>query len=99
MFKNGGSDSTDDFEALFHSMRARKELERMYIGDLEVIIAFLFFSIQGGASSNGGDKFLNPFSSRRNAQMAVHKETQGFKVPSRAPRRKKKGIFFGIFHF
>jgi hypothetical protein len=35
IFRSAGEDVTKDFEAMFHSIRARKKLEELYIGDLK----------------------------------------------------------------
>ena len=35
MFKNAGKDSTADFEAMYHSQKARKILDDLYVGDLD----------------------------------------------------------------
>jgi cytochrome-b5 reductase len=35
LFRNAGKDSTKDFEAMFHSMKARNILEKYHVGDLD----------------------------------------------------------------
>jgi NAD(P)H-flavin reductase len=35
LFRNAGKDSTKDFEAMFHSMKARKILQKYHVGELD----------------------------------------------------------------
>lgn len=38
LLRNAGTDSTKDFEALFHSKKARLILDQYYVGDLKVCV-------------------------------------------------------------
>lgn len=54
IFRSAGQDCTKDFEAMFHSVRARQKLQELVIGEVE----------GGGAASGGGQKKnqLSPWS-------------------------------------
>jgi NAD(P)H-flavin reductase len=95
LFKNAGKDSTADFEAMYHSLKARNLLEEYYVGDLEDPMSVTSgnnnmltrFANQNrltvyntGNTSGGNGNAKYPFlNNRRNQQVPA---THTFKIPT-----------------